>query len=260
MHQSYDPNISDLSEQIEALSRQVLALQSQIQSFVIQNEVLQKQLAEKQKTDLDKTSTQFLLSDFSEIGQFWRHTDSRLENAIRIYLTVTTVAISGAVLLVSQTQQIERVLGISAATAFVLFCAGIFLLRRIITVWVEKSNYSLALNRIRAFFADHSPNIKPYVVLPLADQDSSLRDVMLQEPNTYNNWLITFVRVSSSLLLSFSTTIASWLLLPNIYVSLLIFEGFIMFIACVLFLRRIEKVKVVNKVKNLTGKTRDVGS
>ena len=260
MHQSYDPDISDLSAQIEALSHQVMTLQNQIQSFAIQNEVLRNQLDEKQKTDLDKTSAQFLLSDFSEIGQFWRHTDSRLENAIRIYLTISTVAISGAVLLVSQTQQIERILAISAATAFVLFCAGIFLLRRIITVWVEKSNYSLALNRIRAFFADHSPKIKPYMVLPLADPDSSLRDAMSQEPNTYNNWLITFVRLSSSLLLSFSTTVYFWLLLPNFHIVLLIAEGFIVFVACMFFLRRVEKVKVGRKVKNLTGKIRGVGS
>jgi hypothetical protein len=44
----------------------------------------------------------FLLAEFAELGQFWRHTDSRIENGINYYLTAS-VAATSAIAYISRT-------------------------------------------------------------------------------------------------------------------------------------------------------------
>lgn len=273
MSESEHIEINEISEQIKTLSAQILGLQTKIQALTkenkkfghqiqntslgnheqisdlqvkmqtlaSENEQLRNQIQNSSPDKSESLSEEFLLSDFKETSQFWRHTDSRLENAIRLYLTINTIAVSGSVILVNQNPQAKILISFISVISFIIFCSGTFLSIRIIGVLTGKGEYALSLNRIRAYFAEKEPKIQPYLVLPFSDIDieyglTNLRNKLKK----YTDPLLISIRLWSSLMLSFSLVCFILILFPGIQRIPLALLGFSMFFINILFLRKYE--------------------
>jgi hypothetical protein len=108
----------------------------------------------------------FLLDEFGELGEFWRHADSRVENALNLYLTSGTIVVSAIVLLGQRSGDLDVFLTAAIFVAVALAAAGIVLARRIVGADIIKAEYIYALELIRRFFVDNAAQITPYLVLP----------------------------------------------------------------------------------------------
>lgn len=111
----------------------------------------------------------FLMAEFDQLGEFWRHTDSRIDSAINFYLTTFAIVASGSLLLFQSISDTRAFVAGMIPVGSVLLLMGVFLSSRINSTRHIKHEYTLGLNRIRRFFVDNDPNLAKYTVLPVAN-------------------------------------------------------------------------------------------
>ena len=128
--------------------------------------VLRDQINDSSQTASIERGEEFLLSEFQQVNDLWRHTDSRLESGLNIYLTATAIVIPGLVYIFQNINDFSAFLKIYSLIAIGLLVGGLVLDRRISGTARVKAEYIHALNRIRGYFKERYPQIAQRLVLP----------------------------------------------------------------------------------------------
>lgn len=182
-------------------------------------------------------NTEFLLTEFGELGQFWRHTDARIENGINYYLTASA-AVTSVIAFGSQQLNDGRLFaGFVILVLGALFVGGDILIRRIVSTALIKAEYAMALNRIRGYFADRDSEMARYLVLPIASSptegnEASRQDFKVRMPG----YILRALRLWTGGLLGLAVGILSWIIEPRLHFASLIAIGVAAGAACFGFL------------------------
>ncbi|MBD3309537.1 hypothetical protein GF348_24370 [candidate division KSB3 bacterium] len=163
-------------------------------------------------TEREKDTTiQFLLTEFSEMGEFWRHTDSRIETAINFYLTVGAAALPGTVILYEAVADLRLFVIALLPIMGALFIFGFFLVRRITSADIKKAEYLLSLNLVRRYFVDHSPKVARYLYMPLAQPSESSDGMTKQVGPVFHRRIAFVVNTANSVLAGTAFSGLLWL-------------------------------------------------
>lgn len=187
---------------------------------------------------------QFLLAEFNEMGEFWRHTDSRIETAINFYLTVGAVAFPGVIILYEAITDIRLFIVALLPIIGTLFAFGFLLVGRITSADIKKAEYLLSLNLIRRYFVDHNPQVAQYLYMPLA-QPSDSSDAKPKQLNPYFHRQIVFIVDSAnSVLAGIAFSCLFWLVVGHLVSTVIIISvgvgaGVVVFFIQALLYRRI---------------------
>lgn len=202
------------------LIKQIEVLQSQVED-------LERQIRDQKITSTESVSVKFLLTEFSELGQFWRHTDSRIENAANMYLTICAILVPGMVLFYRVANDLRLFfIGVTLA-ALALFVVGVVFTGRIIQTRIIKNEYIYALNLIRGYFAEKDIGIAPYLSLPIKGSFIDLNDkqTRLPHPPFYSTAFIHLINIWNGLLFGISVASVSWLYISSLSITTIMVIG-----------------------------------
>ncbi|HEC87220.1 MAG TPA: hypothetical protein ENI49_05070 [Thermoplasmatales archaeon] len=246
-----------MAERKQATNDEVLQ-----QLHVLQTQIhdLQQQIANQNKSSAENLSIKFLLAEFNELGEFWRHTDSRLENSLNLYLTGSAVVVSAIVFLSQQIADVRLLLLVAIFVSLALFIIGVILARRILGTALIKAEYIHALNLIRRFFVDKDAGITPYLFLPFADSpaDSSKSSGKTFRPRIPANLLVA-IHVWNGLLLGFSVSVCVWLIVPTLPVTTIIATGVVVAAICIGWLGVTARQEVRKRTNSFESRHRRIG-
>jgi hypothetical protein len=163
-------------------------------------------------------SIQFLLAEFSELGENWKHTDSRIETAINFYITLGAIVLPGLVLLYQAMKDARLFVMASLPVAGALFVAGHFLALRITESDKRKAEYRFAMQLIRRYFVDRDVEIAPYLYMPSSEPLKSEEDRLRLKriPVHFHRQLVLTVNVLNSFLIGISIVGLVWLIFGNV--------------------------------------------
>lgn len=178
-------------------------------------------------------STEFLLAEFSEVANFWRHTDSRLESALGLYFTASGLISSGLALAYQQIANTRMILLITICVVMPLLIGGIILTMRIINTSIRKEHYSRALNLIRKYFADRDTSIRSYLYMPY----NEVLPRKLWGPQRVLTYIVTAMSIWIGVLHGTVCSAIIWLAFPYLNLSkVLIFGSLVsIFAASIMF-------------------------
>ncbi len=163
----------------------------------------------------NEAATTFLISEFEQLGEFWRQTDSRLETSINHYLVSWTAIAAGTAFLSSIVSSPKVFWGILALLAVVLASGGYIVSTRTLSASMVKREYLLALNLIRLYFVERDKSIASYLLLPY--QDPRIRPELIGlGPSGKTKFSFGFLSGLNSLLLGVACGISTWLLFPSV--------------------------------------------
>jgi hypothetical protein len=127
---------------------------------------LQEQARTEAAVSAKDNSVKFLLAEFNHLDTFWRHTDSRVENGLRLYLTVSAIVVSGMAILSQQIRDLHAFVLVAVIVAAGLFVVGFALASHLLSTAFLKAEYILGLNLIRRYFVDNDQSIGEYLAFP----------------------------------------------------------------------------------------------
>lgn len=158
------------------------------------------------------SSVDFLLAEYDYLGELWRHTDSRIEASVNMYLTTAAILVPGA-LLFHQSFSNPRISMIASVLGALVFATmGVFISGRVLRAHQIKAEYINGLNLIRKYFSDNDPVLAPYLLFPVAGaavKEQRVREVLRAR------WLRRFIAtvlVGNCILVGFATASMAWLL------------------------------------------------
>jgi hypothetical protein len=160
----------------------------------------------------ESVSVAFLLAEFSELGEFWRHTDARLESSLNFYLTAIAVLAPATLLLRQSVSDIRSLVALMIPVGIALFVIGILLTWRVTRAILVKAEYVHALNLIRRYFVDNDPHIAKYLFLPVAEPLGEARIISRHFRVSSQRRLTLIIDVANSLLLGAIVAATLWLL------------------------------------------------
>ncbi len=175
-----------------------------------------KKISSQESTDneIEKAELQFLLTEFQEMGQFWRHTDARIEAAINFYLTIVAVFIPGIFLLYQQVVDLNLFVLMSIPICTALIVVGYFLSRRITSSDILKAKYIFSMNLIRGYFAGNFPHIAKNLHMPISFP-SDEKDSNTLKP-IFHRLIVTVSNLINSVQFGLLVSGVAWLLFAKI--------------------------------------------
>jgi hypothetical protein len=170
-----------------------------------------------QHTTHQHDAVQFLLAEFNETAEDWRHTDTRIETAINFYLTIVAIVLPSLIVLY-QTIQNPTVFVLAAIpiNGF-LFIVGFFLTRRITSASILKSQYRSASQLIRRYFVDLAPELTTYIQFPVARPLGSTEKQSIPIRTALYHRVILAVNAANSVLAGASAAGLTWLLAGTLF-------------------------------------------
>lgn len=175
-----------------------------------------KKNSDTKKENPEKSLTvEFLLTEYNELGEFWKHTDARIETGINIYLTVCGFAFPGLGLLYQAIQSIQLFVLASIPVAMAIFILGFVLVQRITSADFNKSEYKLGMQIIRRYFADKDPEITPYLYMPIALSVESHHEIKKHWSPYFHKNLAFAINSFNSLLAGAVFGCLTWLVFNN---------------------------------------------
>jgi len=170
-----------------------------------------------------KKGVEFLISEYSQLGELWKHTDSRIDTTINFYITICAIVVPGSVLIFQVVKDINIFILTMLPVALIFFAAGIFFTENITLTDVHKSQYVLAQQLIRRYFVDNEPGISKYVYMEMATPSDDLEEKLIQLHPYFHKTIILSVNVINSLLIGIIISSIIWLLAPtNLYILVLV--------------------------------------
>lgn len=127
---------------------------------------LQEQTRTEAAVSAKDNSVKFLLAEFNHLDTFWRHTDSRVENGLRLYLTVSAIVVSAMAILSQQIRDLRAFVLVAVIVAAGLFVVGYALASHLLTTAFLKAEYIFGLNLIRRYFVDNDQSLGEYLAFP----------------------------------------------------------------------------------------------
>lgn len=185
--------------------------------MTIKKDINNKNMVSKAKTENmgQSLSAQFLLAEFSELAEAWRHTDARIESAINIYLTISASTFPALGLLYQAFQSIQLFLLVSIPILINLFVFGFLFTQRVTSTDITKAEYILGMQMIRRYFIDHDSEISSYLILPVALSAKNDQEIKKQKRPYFHKQLIFAVIAFNSLLVGTIIGSLTWLLFSN---------------------------------------------
>jgi hypothetical protein len=159
--------------QSQELTLLVKALQEQVGELILQQKALEAKVTQEATSGSESAGDKFMLAEFNELGDLWRHTDQRLDKGLAIYLTTTTIAVSVLAIVARQDasqwlpQDIRWILTI--ALSLLLAINGVVYARLIVESQRTKTEYRFAAMRIRRYFVGQDENLRAYTILRIDD-------------------------------------------------------------------------------------------
>jgi hypothetical protein len=217
---------------------------SQLETLLSQPLADQHAATNKDKIDV---GIQFLLTEYNSLTDLWKHTDSRFESGLNIYLAASALIASAIVFFSQRVTDINIFLGITIFIAIALAVAGKILSDRLLVNSFNKAEYIYARDLIRRFFADQSPDITPYLYF-LRDKipESAAREgnkiSQLRAPKT----ILSVIYLWVSFLLGLIVSITTWLIDPSYPFIITIIPGIITTIALFAYFTLNKRKKIRN--------------
>lgn len=195
-------------EELRSLKEQLLSINERL---LIQTE------------SIDKSTTSFLITEFEQLGEFWRQTDSRMEATIDHYLTAVAAVVAGILIFSPRVSNLEPFLGILALVSLVVAGGGYIVSKRTTEARNIKHEYILALNLIRGYFVERDRSIANYLLLPYIDP-RAYSDLFGGGQGSSRRVFDSFLSLLNSLLMGFAGGVGYWLLFPqrNVIVAVVI--------------------------------------
>ena len=182
---------------------------------------------------VDQATKDFMLAEFHENVELWRHTDKRIESSINFYLAFSTVLFPGLVLLYKEISNINLFIIAALPIAFALFTSGYLITRRITKTDILKSQYILSINLARSFFAKHEPGIAHYLFNTIAQPTDDYKTKINQlQPRFHHNICYTIYLVNSILLGGTVSGIIWFFFLKTFNLLTLFLVGLLVCISC----------------------------
>ncbi|TSA27533.1 hypothetical protein D4R71_02045 [bacterium] len=182
---------------------------------------------------VDKATKDFMLAEFHENVELWRHTDKRIESSINFYLAFSTVLFPGLVLLYKEISNIELFIVAALPAAFALFMSGYLITRRITTTDILKSQYILSINLARSFFAKHEPGIAHYLINPIAQPADDHKTRFNQVQPRFHSTICYTIYFANSILLGGTVScIIRFFFLKTFNLLTLFLVGLVVCISC----------------------------
>ena len=211
-----------LLEELDALKQQVQSLEDQVQRH-------RPSTTQRMRADL-------LLAEYNRLSEFWRHTDSRMESTVNLYLTASAIVVTGLVYGSQQSGDLRTFLAVSVAAAAALFVGSIIVSRRILLSSVLKARYRYRLYLIRCHFMEFDESSLTPVASPMtlsAEADRRAHggfSVRVSVP------LLAAIYPWCSLLLGFIVGSTVWLAQPGLSPTFIIAWGMLIAISCFIVL------------------------
>jgi hypothetical protein len=206
---------------------------------------IQKQKTETMETvqllgkqmSFNDISSQFLLAEFHEMGETWRHTDSRIETAINFYLTILAATLPATILLYQVISDFKLFVFSIIPVIGVVYAIGLLLANRIANTSIRKAEYQLAVNLIRRYYVDHDPLLANYVYFPLAQPGTNFEEKAKQLRINLHQLIYVIIGINS-LLTSLAICGLIWLGASGVILTqLMILIGIVVFFMSVMLLR-----------------------
>jgi hypothetical protein len=162
-------------------------------------------------TAVPETSKEFLLAEFREATQLWRHTDSRIETATNFYLTIGAITLPGSILLFKQLENHRDFVASMMPIVTLLALAGVLLVNRINSADLRKGDYELCRSLVMRYFVDQDDRLADYLLFPLAEPGPDLSKKVAQLRPYFHSSLTSIINVFTALLLSSIPSACLWL-------------------------------------------------
>lgn len=161
---------------------------------------------------------QFMLAQFAEMNQDFRHYDQRVETALNIYAAAWALLLAGVITLYSATRDIGFLFQVAGAPAIILCALGLFTVRWVINLTISRDRRRAAANLAQLYFTLRAPKISPHLIKlgrtpqplknTLQESKFSKRDYDVSFPDS----MVHFIVVLNALLAGLAVaSVSSWL-------------------------------------------------
>jgi hypothetical protein len=192
----------------------------------------------------DGGDIQFMLAEFGELCQLFRHTDSRLYSSFNFYLTFVAATITVVVLLLGYISDARFYALATLPFQCAVFLIGYFLAQHMFLSEVLKGEYRQGLNLIRRFFVDKYEHLTPYLVLPLAPPPTArVEELPREKPHSVSRDILAISLINAIVLGTIAGTV-SWVINADSHwaVAMAISIGIaVIILASVLFRRSFDR-------------------
>ena len=167
---------------------------------------------------------QFLLTQFTEMSEQWRHLDSRVENTINLYLASITIIATVSIATFEQGMNFffSRPIPIIFAST-VFFLLGFFVARRITSAAISRARCLFSMNLVRTYFQQSYLGVGKYLNVyrdtaePLSNSSDSnkMKEEDSQLRPSWHDGIVWTIYVLNALALAFAFYQISSTLLPT---------------------------------------------
>jgi hypothetical protein len=126
----------------------------------------------KRKVSKDEAELgiQFMLAEFTNLQEFIKQSMSIEDKRIDVFLTLSSALLAGLGLLSQSSIDKQSFLFVGLGAALGLLAIGILVFQQVIHVDILIIDYIRNLNRVRCFFAEKAPHIRPYLFMPITHE------------------------------------------------------------------------------------------
>lgn len=192
----------------------------------------------------------FLMIEFQEISNAWKHIDSRTESSIRLFFTASTILLSAITISITQLKELNIVFPIVIVSMILLCLGATLIMRRIIAAFLLKEEYFKAIKLIRRYFMERNTSIKDYLLLPtLKKSEISIDGIKKDLTERANRNIVKTFQLMISITSGLTAIVIVYQVIQKINVELFIIIGLIFF-TIALILLEVQKRRLVNQKVN----------
>jgi hypothetical protein len=129
---------------------------------------------DSQTSRVSEEAADFMLAEYTTLRELRLSLDSLGETRVNFFLATISGTVVGLGLINQLSGQLEIVFFINAAVFIGLLLFGLITFARMVERHASIIEYTRGMNRIRRFFAEKHPDIKPYLWLSIYDDKPSL--------------------------------------------------------------------------------------
>ncbi len=109
---------------------------------------------------------EFLLTDFQQLGAFMERAEAFISRSADILVALVS-GLAAAIAFLPQSIYAKQIPIIMMFAIIAVLTMGLLAFRQAVRRDIQVTNYARAMNRIRAYFAEHAPPIQQYVMMPV---------------------------------------------------------------------------------------------
>lgn len=176
----------------------------------------------------ENEGVEFLINEYNSLTDLWKHTDSRLESGVNLYLAASAVVVSAIVFFSERITDTYLFFSITAFATAGLAIAGIILSERLLATSFNKAEYIYARDLIRRYFAARTPKIGSYLYFFQEKRSKQLTRI----PQT----ILFILHLWSSFLVWLSVSIVLWLISSSLSSTVIFTTSTVISVALFIYL------------------------